>query len=436
MELKYIYTDMEWWGALFCFLASVHLFLGRSVSKKEYRTLAAIELIVGIMLVFDGLAWYYRGVPGSFAFNMVSLANFITFVINAILPVFFSLYVVLSVYGEKKDFTIFYVCAFLAIFAEILLLLSQRSGYIYRIDPTTNLYQRGSGFIAWTVINLSEALIGIAYLTYNHKKIEKNRFIAVLSFIVLPILAGIIQVFLYGFSLSNIAFLISALFMFAQAMGDNVKSLIEQRVMITTQQSELSNLKTKIAMSQIQPQFLYEALEHIEKMCDIEPEKAKNLITKLSQYLKGNVRFSERDELIPFTDEIEHTKAYLEIEKEVLEDAFEPEYNIKATDFDLPALTLQPIVENAIEHGISKLAPGTKGLVKISTVRGNGYIKITIKDNGVGFDTEAGKDNLDDILKPHGIKNVKERLRIMENAEIHIKSVSGSGTTVEIIIPR
>ena len=436
MEIKYIFTDMEWWGALFCILASIHLFLGRSVSKKEYRTLAIIEFVVGVMLIFDGLAWYYRGVPGPFAFNMVSLANFVTFVFNAIIPVFFSLYVALSVFEEKKDYTIFYACAFLAIFAEITLLLSQRSGYIYKIDPDTNLYQRGNGFLLWTIINLSEAVIGIAYLAYKRKSIEKNRFWAVLSFIILPIIAAVIQIFVYGYSLSNLAFLISALVMFAQAMGDNVKNLIEQRVMISTQESELSNLRTKIAMSQIQPQFMYKALESVEKMCDSSPEKAKVLISKLAMYLKGNVDFSQKDEMIPFTDEIEHTKAYLEIAKEVFEDSFDAEYNIKATDFDLPALTLLPVVENAVKHGVGKLAPGTKGIIKISTERGNGYIKITVKDNGVGFDTEAGHDNLDDILKPHGIKNVKERLRIMENAEIHIKSVSGGGTTVDIIIPK
>ena len=64
MEFKDFFTDAEMWGALFCILASVYLFLGRTVMKKEYRVLAILELTVGIVLAFDGLAWYYRGAPG------------------------------------------------------------------------------------------------------------------------------------------------------------------------------------------------------------------------------------------------------------------------------------------------------------------------------------------------------------------------------------
>ena len=126
---------------------------------------------------------------------------------------------------------------------------------------------------------------------------------------------------------------------------------------------------------------------------------------------------------------------FLEIEKVVLEDAFEVEYDIREKDFELPALTLQPVVENAVRHGIRKLAPGTKGIIKISTHRGNGYIKIEVKDNGIGFDTDEITDNPDYEAEMHGLKNVEERLRIMENAEMHVKSYPGRGTTVEIIIP-
>ena len=139
--------------------------------------------------------------------------------------------------------------------------------------------------------------------------------------------------------------------------------------------------------------------------------------------------------MILFSDELDHTMTFLEIEKVVLEDAFEVEYDIREKDFELPALTLQPVVENAVRHGIRKLAPGTKGIIKISTHRGNGYIKIEVKDNGIGFDTDEITDNPDYEAEMHGLMNVEERLRIMENAEMHVKSYPGRGTTVEIIIP-
>ncbi len=435
MELKYLITDAELWGALFCILASVYLFLGRTIMKKEYRALAILELTVGLILVFDGLAWCYRGVPGEFAYGMVTASNFVTFLINPVIPVFVSIYVIFSVYEEKSDFTIFYAVAAIAICAEIMLMFSQGSGYIYRINPDTNLYERGPGFPLWTLVNMSEAIICISYLTYMRKKVTKRRFIAVFCFIFVPILAAGLQVFVYGYSLYNLACLMSALLMLAQAIEDNSKNLLNQRVMISIKESELSNLRNKIALSQIRPQFIYTTLDYTKELCERDPKRAKDLVSWLSEYIKGNKGFSEKDEMILFSDELDHTMTFLEIEKVVLEDAFEVEYDIREKDFELPALTLQPVVENAVRHGIRKLAPGTKGIIKISTHRGNGYIKIEVKDNGIGFDTDEITDNPDYEAEMHGLKNVEERLRIMENAEMHVKSYPGRGTTVEIIIP-
>lgn len=435
MELKDFFTDAEMWGALFCILASVYLFLGRTVMKKEYRALAILELTVGIVLASDGLAWYYRGAPGEFAHGMVAFSNYVTFLMNPIIPVFISVYMILSVSEGKKDYSVFYAISAIAIFAEIMLLLSQRSGYIYNIDPVTNIYERGRGFIAWSFIIMSEVVICIAYLTYKRKKIEKSRFIAVLAFIVFPVIAAGVQVFVYGYSLYNLACLISALGMLAQAIDDNSKNLLKQQVLISTKESELSNLRNKIVLAQIQPKFIYTTLDYAGELCERDTDSAKKLISWLSKYIKGNTVFPEKEEMIAFSDELEHAKTFLEIEKVVLEDIFDVEYDIMEKEFELPALTLQPVVENAIRHGIGKLAPGTKGNIKISTYRGNGYIKIEVKDNGVGFDTGKIMDESEQESKMRGLKNVEERLRIMENAEMHVKSYPGRGTTVEIIVP-
>jgi len=435
VELKFLYADLEIMGALFCFLAAVYLFVGRTAIKKEYRALAVLEFAVGVMLVFDALAWFYRGVPGTFAYETVYFANFMTFVISAVMPVFFSIYLILSVYEKRKDYTIFYAITFCAISAEILLMLSQRNEYIFRIDPNTNIYERGPGFVVWTVINLSEAVIGSVYLIFKRKEINKDRLAAMLSFALIPVVTVVIQIFIYGYSLANIACLFSAFIMFAQVVNDNFKNLLSQQVKIRVQDSELSNLKNKIALSQIQPQFLYKVLDYVEGLCNRDTKKAKVLVSNLSDYLKGNVNLAGKEEMVPFEGEFEHTKAYLEIEKIINENSFDTEYDIRETDFELPALSIQPVVENAVRHGVNELAPGTRGKIKVSTLHGNGYIKIVIKDNGVGFETESVIGAAEYEEEMHGLKNVKERLRIMENAEIHVKSFPNRGTTVEIIIP-
>ena len=435
MEFKYFLTDVKLWGALICILAAFYLFLGRTVMKREYRALAILELTVGIVLASDGFAWYYNGVPGKIAYGMATASNFMTFLMNPIIPVFVSIYVMISVSEGKRDYSVFYAIAVIAILAEVMLLLSQRGGYIYKIDYSTNIYERGPGFIIWGLFNMAEALICIFYLIYKRKNIEKRKFIEVLGIILLPVVAGGVQIFVFGNSAYILAWLISALCMLAQAIDDNSKNLLKQQVRISIQDSELSNIRNKIALSQMQPKFIYTTLDYAKELCERDADSAKALISWLSQYIKGNTSFPEKEEMIAFVDELEHTKTFLEIEKVVLEDAFDVEYDIMEKDFKLPALTLQPVVENAIRHGVGKLAPGTKGNIKISTYRGNGYVKIEVNDNGVGFDTDMLMGDFDNEAEMHGLKNVEERLRIMENAEMHIRSYPGRGATVEIIVP-
>lgn len=435
LEPKFIFTCMELWGSLFAILASIYLFIGKSVIKEQYKALAILELTAGIMLFFDGWAWFFDGVPGAFYNDVLHVANFISFLCNAILPVFVLEYVILSIDKSKRDRRVHIVICTLAVVAMIFLTVSQFTDYIYRIDPITNVYKRGVGFVAWTVLVLVEANIDFVYTFLKKDDMDKKRFITIICFIVLPILATAIQVFAYGISLSNTAIIIVALVMFAQALEDNARTMLEQREHIANQERIMQDMRTRIALSQIRPHFLTNALNSLYTLCDKDIFKAKELVNSLSDYLRTNIASIDTDQLIPFEKELEHTKAYLDIEKIRLSDKFDVVYDIKVKDFQMPALTIQPIVENAVNHGISKKAYGSPGQITIKTEDGNGYIKVSISDNGVGFDLEEYKAEADLEEKHIGIENVKKRLEIMENAEMKITSSIGVGTTVDIIIP-
>ena len=107
-------------------------------------------------------------------------------------------------------------------------------------------------------------------------------------------------------------------------------------------------------------------------------------------------------------------------------------YNIETTDFMIPALSVQPIVENAVRHGVSKLEEG--GTVIISSYEKDDCFEITVEDDGVGFDPEKGSD---DKSRSHvGIENVRTRLRDMCGGTMTIDSEIGFGTTVTIRIPK
>lgn len=206
-------------------------------------------------------------------------------------------------------------------------------------------------------------------------------------------------------------------------------------VLISQQITEEKDIKLReqrisLMLSQIQPHFLYNTLNTITALCRANPKLAEEITIKFSGYLRENMYSMGENSVQLFSKELEHTNAYLDIEKLRFGNRVNVEYDIKSDDFYMPTLTLQPIVENAVKHGICNKLEG--GTIKISTEKkGKDHI-ITVSDNGIGFDMEKV---LNDGRAHIGIYNVKERLKSIINAELEIVSFIGMGTIVKIIIP-
>ena len=135
---------------------------------------------------------------------------------------------------------------------------------------------------------------------------------------------------------------------------------------------------------------------------------------------------------MPFTTELEHLKNYLYIEKLRFDYLLNIEYDIQAADFELPLLSVQPLVENAVKHGVGMKKGG--GTVKISYVETDSAFEVIVSDDGVGFDVNAPKK--DDGRSHVGMENTRKRLRDMCGAELIITSKPGEGTTARVIIPK
>lgn len=188
--------------------------------------------------------------------------------------------------------------------------------------------------------------------------------------------------------------------------------------------------RIKIMMSQIQPHFLFNALSTIQALTETDPERASRVIEEFALYLRQNINSLNQEELIPVKKEIEHTRAYSDIE-EVRFPSIKIDYEIEDDEFLIPPLTIQPMVENAIRHGVR----GKKhGWVSVSTYRENGAHVITIRDNGKGFDVNEmieRTENGDHI----GIRNVRDRIIGMTGGSFSIVSEKDEGTTITIRIP-
>ena len=193
--------------------------------------------------------------------------------------------------------------------------------------------------------------------------------------------------------------------------------------------AKLSESRIATMISQIQPHFIYNTLGTIEQLCITEPKEASKLVRNFSLYLRGN--FSELDNAKPirFSQEMNHVKHYTDIEQVRFPD-MTIQYDLRSVEFLLPALSVQPLVENAIKHGLMGLEKG--GIVTISAYETDDSYVVEVTDDGVGFDMNAGYDE----TKHVGIKNIRGRIEAMCGGTLTIESEIDKGTKATIRIPR
>ena len=190
--------------------------------------------------------------------------------------------------------------------------------------------------------------------------------------------------------------------------------------------------RTQLMLSQIKPHFLYNSLTVIRELIHTDPQAAEQAVDEFSEFLRHNMRSIEAEQPILLRQELEHVKSYLALQKLRFGDELRVVYDIGCEDMMLPTLTLQPIVENAVSHGIRGSESGD-GTVTIRTREFDDHYEITVTDDGRGFDPAVleQKDNA------HvGLKNVRDRLERLCGGKLEIRSEIGVGTTVTIILPK
>ncbi len=233
-----------------------------------------------------------------------------------------------------------------------------------------------------------------------------------------------------GGFLSKILFFclfVIALVIALKVIPSNIKSSIhEKELEVELQQSRIS-----IMLSQIQPHFLYNSISAIRELCRQDPKRAFDALGVFSTYLRSNLDSLGSEKLIPFSKELAHIQAYLKLEQLRFGDELKVVYDIQKKDFCLPSLCVQPLVENAVKHGLCKKEG--KGTLTLKTREIGDKILIEIQDDGIGFDVEK-MHSAKDKNKHYGIENVSMRLKQKMNAEMTIDSELQKGTTVRILI--
>ena len=190
------------------------------------------------------------------------------------------------------------------------------------------------------------------------------------------------------------------------------------------QKEENAKQRASINVLEMRPHFIYNTLTSIYYLCEQNPEKAQELILDFNTYIRKNFTAIAKEDTIPFAEELEHTSAYLAVESVRFEDKLSVEYDTPHTHFRIPPLTLQPIVENAVKHGIDPELEPLHILIRTKEIKN--CSEIIVEDNGPGFT---------DNDEPHiALANIKERLELMCHGSLTIKSKENGGTCVTIKI--
>ena len=207
-----------------------------------------------------------------------------------------------------------------------------------------------------------------------------------------------------------------------------IKYLDQQR-QLKDKEGQLLQSRSTVALGQIRSHFIFNLLNAISGMCKYDPARADETIVRFARYLRANIDTLQNDDPLPFRQVLENLEDYVALEQVRFGDQIRFETDIEEEDFLLPPLVLQPIVENAIKHGLNAKEAG--GTIRLSTRADDACVYITIADDGVGFEQhQLHKEG------SVGLRNVRFRLKHMVDGEMTIESTPGLGTCVQILIPR
>lgn len=429
-EYNYMSAALEFFAAVVTLVMLVGCLLERKKSVKTSRLFAWCLFCHAAMLLVDAPIWLLLVNPSPEKVVPVKILSFFS-------DMFFCAIISLYAYclteyiSETKKVSYRYanvLTAFCGI-ATLLYFVNIFNGmYIYYDE--TGLDKTGPIYLLSQIINIALPASTMIFAFWHHDILGWRKTWIMVLYGLIPVISIPLQIF-WAVTPVYLATTVSLILVYTLIHVELAGRSANTEKELVKKELALSESNNSLVLSQIQPHFLYNALTSIYRLCDVKPEAAKEAVSNFSKYLRGNLDSIKQTKTISFSDELKHLQAYLSLEKIRYGEYLEVKYDIGVSEFFIPPLTVQPLVENAVNHGVSDLPDG--GTVTISTEEKDDCYEIRVSDNGVGFDTCASrKDGRSHV----GIANVRSRLKIMCNGTLEIKSEIGKGTTAIIKIPK
>ncbi len=301
----------------------------------------------------------------------------------------------------------------------IVLIIAQFTDAFYYIASDIQFF-RGPLFILIPLPMVLMMVLNIVGVIRRRKKLSKRYFTAILVYLLPMTTALLIYLFNYLAIFIIFGMVLCAMTMFTFIISDNFEQYMRQ-------QREIAHQRASVMVLQMRPHFIYNTMMGIYYLCDQDSGKAKQVTLDFTTYLRKNFTAIASEDTIPFQDELEHTRAYLAVEQAQFEDVLFVNFDTPHTMFRVPPLTLQPIVENAVKHGMKSSSEPIH--ISVVTRQTDNSSEIIVEDDGVGF-------NPVDDNEPHiALDNIRQRLELMCKGKLVISEREGGGLSVRVTIP-
>lgn len=409
---------------LLCLMPILYLTSAHRYKIKLNRYFMGLCISNALMILGDIGDWAIRDSTSSREKILLTVLTILYYISSALVLFFISSYIkeYLKLTKLQSKYFIFTVII-LCMVQIILTLISPFTGAIFYINEVG--YQRGNLFLLSQAIPVLNMILCIVCIGINRKKLSARELVFFHLYLLLPPVSMLIQTMFRGIGIVSPMITLNMLILF-------INIQYEQELALRQREKELAELQIDILLSQIQPHFLYNALATISHLCRHDSEQARKAIKEFSMFLRGNMDSLHNRNPIPFEQELTHVMNYLSLEQQRFHNRLRIVYDIRYNNFKIPPLTLQPLVENAVRHGILHREEG--GVVTISTDEASDAYIVTISDNGIGIEKAKTFAELDKHAHI-GIENVRTRLQTMVHGTVEIKS-SDEGTTVTMRIPK
>lgn len=407
-------------GFISSFIGMMFSLSFKRIDRGKYKFFVMLFAVLLVYTTLTGIWIIFRTKHTPQSASAAEIVQSLSYLIGSFIMPMVSILIIKAGKKKLKESLLFKIVMVAELFLSVILVLAPFTELFFYTTPD-NQYRQGPFFYWMFIPPLVMFFSNLAAFIMYYPKYESRYRLISIVFNSIPIICMVLQILLPEVLFITMGAGMAGLILMTVLYRDQLEKYIRQADLLSTQKASLLAL-------QMRPHYIFNVLTSIYYICDQDPSKAQTTIADFTSYLRKNFTAMVSEDTINFADELEHTRAYLAVEQVRFDGKINVKYNTQVTAFRLPPLTLQPIVENAVKHGIGPdLDPIT---ITIRTAKENGQVKLTVENTGVPF--ESSSTNGD----PHtALDNIKQRLWRKCGATMEVSSSDSAGTVVTIMIP-